>query len=386
MGLLDDPGQLGVILGLLQGKQGGNPGGLLMQYAGSLEEKKARKQQEEMRQMQMQQMQFQQQQQQEAAARQQQERAMAQRFAQPGMPAQQQQGPTPDGSQMPMGQATPPGFDFGGYAQAMAGLDPMKALGLQSQLAGMNQKESFTLKPGERRYQGDKVVAEGGQDSQKVGTVREIKSGPNTITYEWNGNKWEKISSAPTHKPDEGKPGQYDAERGILVDPRTGQATPVMQGGKPVGPKEKPLTSDQATSAGYGGRMRAAESLMKPLEADYGKPGFREAILQRGGGMGEMAANALPEIAGGRSGERQQYRQAQEDWVRAKLRKESGAVIGEHEMDREISTYFPVYGDGKAVIEQKAKARLQAQKAMDISSGPGGQQSQGGGWSVTRVN
>jgi hypothetical protein len=38
--------------------------------------------------------------------------------------------------------------------------------------------------------------------------------------------------------------GVYDPARGVLVDPRTGQATPVTQDGKPIGPKEaaaKPL-------------------------------------------------------------------------------------------------------------------------------------------------
>jgi hypothetical protein len=65
----------------------------------------------------------------------------------------------------------------------------------------------------------------------------------------------------------------------------------------------------------------------------------------------------------------QVQRQQQEDWVRAKLRKESGAVIGAEEMAAEIRTYFPQAGDSKAVINQKAQSRAQALEQMRSSSG-----------------
>lgn len=35
--------------------------------------------------------------------------------------------------------------------------------------------------------------------------------------------------------------GQYDADRGLLIDPRTAQAQPVTMGGAPIGAKDKPL-------------------------------------------------------------------------------------------------------------------------------------------------
>lgn len=62
--------------------------------------------------------------------------------------------------------------------------------------------------------------------------------------------------------------------------------------------------------------------------------------------------------------EEQQYKQAANDWIRAKLRKESGAVIGDEEMKTEYETYFPVIGDSEKVIEQKRKARKTAERAM----------------------
>jgi hypothetical protein len=41
------------------------------------------------------------------------------------------------------------------------------------------------------------------------------------------------------------------------------------------------------------------------------------------------------------SPEQQKYKQAADNWIRANLRKESGAVIGADEMAAEYATYFP---------------------------------------------
>ena len=65
----------------------------------------------------------------------------------------------------------------------------------------------------------------------------------------------------------------------------------------------------------------------------------------------------------------QQYRQAQENWVRANLRKESGAVIGADEMADEIRNYFPQPGQSAEVIQQKQLARQVTQDAMKTSAG-----------------
>lgn len=67
--------------------------------------------------------------------------------------------------------------------------------------------------------------------------------------------------------------------------------------------------------------------------------------------------------------EYQQYKQAADDWIRAKLRRESGAVIAIEEMEKEYSTYFPVFGDTKKVIAQKKRARKTAEKGMLTSAG-----------------
>ena len=59
----------------------------------------------------------------------------------------------------------------------------------------------------------------------------------------------------------------------------------------------------------------------------------------------------------------------QDDWIRAKLRKESGAVIGAEEMEDERATYFPAPGDGPETIAIKKRARDEATKGMVAESG-----------------
>ena len=129
-------------------------------------------------------------------------------------------------------------------------------------------------------------------------------------------------------------------------------------------PEEKPLTEDQARATGFAARMIQASRVIDPLDfSAAAKPGVVETVL--GPRIGSIATNYM------RDEDRQRYRQAQENWVRANLRKESGAVIGGEEMQKEIENYFPQPGDGNAVIEQKRKNREAATQAMITAAGPG---------------
>lgn len=69
----------------------------------------------------------------------------------------------------------------------------------------------------------------------------------------------------------------------------------------------------------------------------------------------------------------QRYKQAADDWIRAKLRKESGAVIGADEMAAEYNTYFPQPADSPELIAQKAQARRQAEAQIMQSAGRAGE-------------
>ena len=124
------------------------------------------------------------------------------------------------------------------------------------------------------------------------------------------------------------------------------------EGGKPTG--------EENIAAGYADRMKASEALMKNLVAGGFTPGK----------MWETARSKIPGAGNYMvSPEFQQFKQAQEDWVRAKLRKESGAVIGDQEMASEIKLYFPQPGDGPQAVAQKEAARAIATDAMIRSAG-----------------
>jgi hypothetical protein len=134
----------------------------------------------------------------------------------------------------------------------------------------------------------------------------------------------------------------------------------------PGGPATaKAQSSDtERVSAGYATRMAEAGKIMAGLEKKgIGKPGAVEAIAATVPGVGKFASNVAM------SPDRQLYRQAQEDWVRAKLRKESGAVIADEEMDREIRVYFPQMGDSPQVMQQKANARAISEAGMVQAAG-----------------
>lgn len=167
---------------------------------------------------------------------------------------------------------------------------------------------------------------------------------------------------------------QQTAQAGTEA-PQTGQATglPVAQAPAPGTtapliaqrpPEEKPLTEDQARATGFAARMIQASKIIDPLDfSAAAKPGIVETLV--GPKIGPVATNIM------RDEDRQRYRQAQENWVRANLRKESGAVIGVEEMAKEIENYFPQQGDTNAVIEQKRKNREAATQGMITAAGPG---------------
>lgn len=127
-----------------------------------------------------------------------------------------------------------------------------------------------------------------------------------------------------------------------------GQQQPAAAG-KPESFVNKPPTESQAKASGFHDRMISAQKELDTL-ADYDPTSTIEAAR----GASNVTASA----------EKQRYNQAASDWIRSKLRKESGAVIGDDEMAAEYRTYFPIYGDSQEVIEQKARARKTAEEAM----------------------
>jgi hypothetical protein len=130
--------------------------------------------------------------------------------------------------------------------------------------------------------------------------------------------------------------------------------------GVPTPVKTSAFTEGNLLAAGFAERMYEAEKEIESLMTS----GFDPTTGQQK--IGEV----IPYIGGHMQTEDQQVAtRAQRDWVRAKLRKESGAVIAQEEMESEIETYFPQPGDHPKVIKAKKAARTRANAAMSTASG-----------------
>lgn len=142
-----------------------------------------------------------------------------------------------------------------------------------------------------------------------------------------------------------------------------GVGVPVMgPSGQLKGAGGKP-TEGETNAAGFAQRMELAQSIFERLPAGS-QPG-----------MGTRVAEAVPFVGGAlargvvQSADTQMYDQAAQDWIRAKLRKESGAAIGVDEARQEYATYFPMVGDTPEKIAQKAEARRVVTEGMKKSAG-----------------
>jgi hypothetical protein len=158
---------------------------------------------------------------------------------------------------------------------------------------------------------------------------------------------------------------RVDTAEGFFNVPKGGGvAQPIMgpsgqlkgvSGGKP--------TEGETNAAGFAQRMELAQSIFQRLPAGS-QPG-----------VGTRMAEAVPFVGGAlargvvQSADTQMYDQAAQDWIRAKLRKESGAAIGVDEARQEYATYFPMVGDSAEKIAQKAEARRVVTLGMQKAAG-----------------
>jgi len=157
---------------------------------------------------------------------------------------------------------------------------------------------------------------------------------------------------------------RVDTPEGFFNVPKGGGvAVPVMgPSGQLKGAGGKP-TEGETNAAGFAQRMELAQSIFQRLPAGS-QPG-----------VGTRMAEAVPFVGGAlargvvQSADTQMYDQAAQDWIRAKLRKESGAAIGVDEAQQEYATYFPMVGDTPEKIAQKAEARRVVTEGMQKAAG-----------------
>lgn len=155
----------------------------------------------------------------------------------------------------------------------------------------------------------------------------------------------------------DGKPVFFQPSKG-------GGAPSIVQGVVPIPPTPKPFTETENSSTGFLGRMQAAEKILGGLQ------GAEPTVYTSAAGSVPFVGDYVQQKA--MTPQQQQYKQAADDWIRAKLRKESGAAIPPDEMDQEYKVYFPQPGNSLEVIAQKAQARKMAEAQLMQSAGPAG--------------
>ncbi len=122
--------------------------------------------------------------------------------------------------------------------------------------------------------------------------------------------------------------------------------------------KEKP-TEGMLNSKTFFAQMSLATPTFKRLESNP------ELMKKLSGFSGVLAKNFRSTA----DPDERLYLQAADIWIRAKLRKESGAVISNDEMNREYAAFFPQLNDTPEVLAEKARQREVLTRQMGINAG-----------------
>jgi hypothetical protein len=125
----------------------------------------------------------------------------------------------------------------------------------------------------------------------------------------------------------------------------------------------KPSSAIEKRALGF--YLRAKDAI-ENLEANYeGKP-LHERVGNKGL-AGQVWANNAPNML--QPEENQLYTQAQRQFTEARLRKDSGAAIPEHEYENDRRTYFAQPGDGPEIIKRKQAARSNLLNSLRMEAG-----------------
>lgn len=235
-----------------------------------------------------------------------------------------------------------------GKLQTMAGFGPKREVVLQN-LGGQTVAVNKSALRGGETFQQTMTPGEAASNQVALGNLAVAQGGLGLRQQEFARGAFDRVETAD----------------GLMYVPKApgGAVMPI------TGPTGQPLkgaggapTEGQANAAGYAQRMELAQSIIGNLPAGS-QPGAGSATLSMIPFVGGAAARTVQSPA------TQQYDQAAQDWIRAKLRKESGAAIGADEMKQEYATYFPQVGDAPEKIAQKAEARRVATLSMQKSAG-----------------
>jgi|TARA_R100001086_G_scaffold248546_2_gene185795 hypothetical protein len=138
---------------------------------------------------------------------------------------------------------------------------------------------------------------------------------------------------------------------------KEGEAPPIIAGTKPL---KSPYTEKQNLAATFAMRIEKSIKQIEDLEnAGYSPVNLRDFFVNN---YIPFAPKALENFLS--SAEYKQYMRARTDIATAQLRFESGAVIGEGEVNWIDLTYFPEFGDDPQTLLDKRQARREALSNM----------------------
>ena len=254
----------------------------------------------------------------------------------------------------------------------LMGLGPagMSALQAASSVEKALRPEGYTLGEGQIRYEigpdGKPMQVAAGAPKEKPLHYQDI--GNAVVAFDSTGKEVSRITKG---RPPEGPINfqTIETDQGLMAfNPRTLQMTPVLDAkGNPITKAGKP-TEAETNAAGFASRMVAANAITSKL-ASGNVPKTVEAISSVIPLIGKAIPEIIPEGIGGLSPERRQYLQAANNFIRANLRKESGAAIGADEWTAEFVNYFPQYNDDPQTIKQKEIFRNILTQNMIASGG-----------------
>lgn len=183
-----------------------------------------------------------------------------------------------------------------------------------------------------------------------------VPGSPEYSDFMLNGGV-QRTQAIPTFRPATAQEAQQYGSPAGQIDEATGRFYPAES--------KDTTTEGERKAAGYLGRMEAAGQAIDEAPADGQRINHVQDWLSWVG---------VPD-AWIFSGDEATVQQKQMDWVRAKLRYESGAVIGDDEARQEAATYFPRPGDRPERVKAKEESRKQAIEQMRLAAGraaPGG--------------
>lgn len=269
------------------------------------------------------------------------------------------------------------------------------AQGLQTGAAGARAEDTLDLQQRQQQFKEDQTleirqqkaiqntiklateIAQAGGDPAKssavlrelAGELSELGASENIVRGVMNmpvkPPKSGKTAKAPTVKTFETPQGK----KTLVFNPATGKFEEPDLSGIIAPESEEPKNTRPSGKTGerkvgaFVSAMVDAEKVLR--EHTVGDVPFDDTVLAAVRGGSETAANFF------RSAEGRRYTQAARQWIRSRLRKESGATISDSEFEGEFATFFPAPGDDEGTIERKREARIEAMRSMAAEAGPG---------------